>query len=189
MPLLPAHRTRTLFAVVVLLSVTLLSVTGCKTREVSADRLQPEFIDVQVARPKHVRIPAEIDVSGTVETPSEPTNVAFLVSGKVIRAGPREGDSVKAGEMLAMIDPADFHFAVKSAAAQTALARAQFEKASVSARPEVLEAEGSSCCDRSSRIQGIAQPALIGKRTSKPVRPGSESKFSPPRDLQVPSPR
>ena len=134
MPLLPTHRTRTLLIVIVLLSLT-----GCRTREVSADRLQPEPVDVQVARPKHVRIPAEIDVSGTVETPSEPTNVAFLVSGKVIRVGPREGDSVKAGEVLAMIDPADFRFGVESATAQTALARAQFEKASVSARPEVLE--------------------------------------------------
>jgi RND family efflux transporter MFP subunit len=46
---------------------------------------------------------------------------------------------VKAGEVLAMIDPADFQFSVESAAAQTALARAQFEKASVSARPEVVE--------------------------------------------------
>src|SRR5258708_3613012 len=112
---------------------------GCGTREGSAERAQPEPIEVRVARPKHVQSSNEIDVSGTVETPSEPTNVAFLVSGKVIRVGPREGDSVKAGAVLAMIDPADFQFAVESAAAQTALARAQFEKASVSARPEVLE--------------------------------------------------
>ena len=34
----------------------------------------------------HVRVPAEIDVSGAVETPYEPTSVTFLVSGKVIRA-------------------------------------------------------------------------------------------------------
>ena len=45
-------------------------------------------------RPKHVRVQAEINVSGTVETPSEPTEVAFLVSGKVIRVGTREGNPV-----------------------------------------------------------------------------------------------
>jgi RND family efflux transporter MFP subunit len=78
-------------------------------------------------------------VSGTVETPSAPTSVAFLVSGKVIRVGPREGDFVKAGEVLAVIDPTDFQFAVEAAVAQSALARAQNEKASVSARPEVVE--------------------------------------------------
>jgi len=78
-------------------------------------------------------------VSGTVETPSAPTSVGFLVSGKVTRVGPREGDFVKAGEVLAVIDPADFQFAVEAAVAQSALARAQNEKASVSARPEVVE--------------------------------------------------
>jgi RND family efflux transporter MFP subunit len=134
MPLLPTYRARTLY-----MATVLLSLTGCGTREVSANRAQPEPVDVRVARPKHVRVPAEIDVSGAVETPYEPTSVSFLVSGKVIRVGPREGDSVKAGEVLAMIDPADFQFAVEAAAAQTAVAGAQFEKASVSARPEILE--------------------------------------------------
>src|SRR5260370_33853053 len=86
---------------------------------------------------KHVRVPAEVAVSGTVETPSAPTSVGFLVSGKVIRVGPREGDFVKAGGVLAVIDPADFQFAVEAAIAQSALARAQNEKGSVSARPEV----------------------------------------------------
>jgi multidrug efflux pump subunit AcrA (membrane-fusion protein) len=61
------------------------------------------------------------------------------VSGKVIRVGPREGDFVKAGEVLAVIDPADYQFAVEVAIAQTGLARAQNEKASMSARPEVVE--------------------------------------------------
>src|SRR5882762_3563204 len=117
-------------------AIGLLSLTGCGA---SAKHAQPEHVDVRVARPRHVRTPTEIDVTGSVETTSEPTNVAFLVSGKVIRVGPREGDSVKAGEVLAIIDPSDFQFAVEAAAAQTALARAQFEKASVSARPEVLE--------------------------------------------------
>jgi multidrug efflux pump subunit AcrA (membrane-fusion protein) len=132
--MLPTHCTRILY-----IAIAVLSLTGCGTREVSADRAQPEPVGVRVAQPKHVQVPAEINVSGTVETPSEPTNVAFLVSGKVIRAGPREGDSVKAGDVLAIIDPADFQYAVESAAAQTALARAQFEKASTSARPEIVE--------------------------------------------------
>src|SRR5258706_15751113 len=117
-------------------AIVLLSLTGCGA---SAKHAQPEAVDVRVARPRHVRGPTEIDVSGSVETTSEPTNAAFLVSGKVIRAGPREGDFVKAGKVLAVIDPTDYQFAVEVAIAQTALARAQNEKASVSARPEVVE--------------------------------------------------
>src|SRR5258707_5623471 len=125
---------RTLFFAVVALSLA-----GCARQSASADRAQPDPIAVRIAKPKHVRVPAEVVVSGTVETPSAPTTVGFLVSGKVIRVGPREGDFVKAGELLASIDPTDFQFAVEAALAQSGLARAQNEKASASARPEVVE--------------------------------------------------
>ena len=125
---------RTLFV-----AVFAISLSGCARQSASAERAQPDSIAVRVARPKHVRVPAEVVVSGTVETPSAPTSVGFLVSGKVIRVGPREADFVKAGEVLAVIDPADYQFAVEAAIAKTALDRAQNEKASVSARPEVVE--------------------------------------------------
>jgi RND family efflux transporter MFP subunit len=119
--------------------VVALLISGCTRQSASADRAQPDPIEVRIATPKHVQVSAEVVVSGTVETPSAPTSVGFLVSGKVIRVGPREGDFVNAGEVLAVIDLADFQFAVEAAAAQSALARAQNEKASVSARPEIVE--------------------------------------------------
>src|ERR1700692_1328987 len=119
--------------------VVALFLSGCARQSPSADRAQPDPIAVRIATPKHVRVPAEVLVSGTVETPPAPTTVGFLVSGKVIRVGPREGDFVKAGDVLAVIDPADYQFGVEEAIAQSALARAQNEKASVSARPEVVE--------------------------------------------------
>ncbi len=123
----------------IFVALWLLSLPGCGTRNASADQTQPQPVTVRLAKPSHVRVAAEIDVSGTVETPAEPAKVGFQVSGKVIRVGPREGDFVKAGDVLAAIDPADYQFAVDSAAAQTALARAQYEKASASARPEIVE--------------------------------------------------
>src|SRR5712692_2388771 len=112
--------------------VVALFLGGCTRQNASSDRAQPDPIAVRIATPKHVRVPAEVVVSGTVETPSAPTTVGFLVSGRVIRVGPREGDFVKAGEVLAVVDPADYQFAVETAIAQPALARAQNEKASVS---------------------------------------------------------
>lgn len=124
---------------IVYIGAAWLSLTSCGGRDISAKRSQPETIDVRVARPRHVRIPAAIDLSGTVESRFEPTNVAFLVSGKVVSVGPREGDFVKAGSTLAIIDPTDFQFVLESAAAQTVQAHAQFEKASASARTEVVE--------------------------------------------------
>src|ERR1700680_1181471 len=115
--------------------VVALFLSGCARQGASANRAQPDPIAVRIATPTHVRVPAEVLVSGTVETPSAPTSVGFLVTGKVTRVGPREGDFVKAGEVLAVIDPQDYQFAVEAAIAQSALARAQNEKAFVCARP------------------------------------------------------
>ena len=123
----------------ILVTVSLLSLSACATRDASADQASPQPITVRLAKPSHVRVPAEIDLSGTIETPAEPAKVGFQVSGKVIRVGPREGDFVKAGDVLAVIDPADYQFALESAVAQTALARAHYEKAYESARPEIVE--------------------------------------------------
>jgi multidrug efflux pump subunit AcrA (membrane-fusion protein) len=120
----PIHYMRILFV-----AAFALSLGGCARQSVSADRAQSDPIPVRVATPKHVRVPAEVVVRGTVETPSAPASIGFLVSGKVIRVGPREGDFVKAGEVLAIIDPADYQFAVEAAIAQSALVRAQNDKA------------------------------------------------------------
>jgi hypothetical protein len=67
---------RTLFV-----AVFILSLSGCARQSASADRAQPDPIAVRVAKPKHVRVPAEVVVSGTVETPSAPTSVGFEQPG------------------------------------------------------------------------------------------------------------
>jgi hypothetical protein len=69
-------------------AVFALFLSGCARQIASADRAQRNPIAIQVATPKHVRVAAEVVVSGTVETPSAPISVGFLVSGKVIRVGP-----------------------------------------------------------------------------------------------------
>ena len=123
----------------IFLACWILSLPGCRTGNAEAEQTEPQPITVRLAKPSHVTVPAEVDVSGTVETTAGPKKVAFQVSGKVIRVGPREGDFVKAGDVIAVIDPSDYQFTVDSAAAQTALARSQYEKASASARSEVVE--------------------------------------------------
>ncbi len=118
-------------------AVVALSLGGCVRQNVSADRAQLDPITVRIATPKHIRVPAEVMVSGTVETLSAPTSVGFLVSGKVIHVGPREADSVNAGEVIAVVDPADFQCAVEAAIAESALARAQNEQTRSGGYPQV----------------------------------------------------
>ena len=96
-------------------------------------------IPVKVAKVRRIHTAQTVPVSGSVVSWRDPSNVAFAVSGKVVEAGPREGDPVRKGQVLARIDPADYTLAVEAAEAQVAAARAVLEKAESPARPEVLE--------------------------------------------------
>ncbi|NVN92397.1 MAG: efflux RND transporter periplasmic adaptor subunit [Desulfuromonadales bacterium] len=122
-------------ASVFILGVSLSACTGEQhKKEASSDA-----VPVIVGRVRKVQERETISVSGTVSTPNSPASVCFLVSGKVVFVGPREGEYVKKGQVLARIDPTDFNLTVKGAAAQAAGAQAALEKAMHSARPELLE--------------------------------------------------
>jgi multidrug resistance efflux pump len=96
-------------------------------------------VPVKVGQAHHIEAPATVSVSGSVVSPENPSNAAFLVSGKVIKVGHREGESVKRGQVLAVIDPTDYELALKAAAAQVAAAKAVLQKVESPVRPEMLE--------------------------------------------------
>jgi multidrug efflux pump subunit AcrA (membrane-fusion protein) len=121
-------------AVVIFLAAVL---GACSSRPTGIQA--PAAVPVKVGRPHRIQAPATVPVSGSVVSPENPSNAAFLVSGKVIQVGPREGDFVKRGQVLATIDPTDFSLAVSAAVAQTAAAKAVMEKVDSPVRPEMLE--------------------------------------------------
>ncbi len=114
------------------------SLTAC-TCEPHKKETSSDAVPVTVGRVQRVQERETISVSGTVSTPNSPASACFLVSGKVVFVGPREGEYVRKGQVLARIDPTDFTLSVKGAAAQAASAQAGMEKAMNSARPELLE--------------------------------------------------
>jgi multidrug efflux pump subunit AcrA (membrane-fusion protein) len=122
------------FAVAIALAAIL---EACSSRP--AGTPPPAAVPVKVGQARHIQAPATVAVSGAVVSPENPSNVAFLVPGKVIQVGPREGDSVKRGQVLAQIDPMDYSLGVSAAAAQAAAARAVLQKVESSVRPELLE--------------------------------------------------
>jgi multidrug efflux pump subunit AcrA (membrane-fusion protein) len=123
--------------VAVCVSLSSVSLTAC-TREPQKKETS-DAVPVVVGGVRRVQERETVSVSGTVTTPNSATNVCFLVSGKVVFVGPREGEYVKKGQVLARIDPTDFNLSIKGAAAQAATAQAALEKAMNSARPELLE--------------------------------------------------
>ncbi len=68
-------------------------------------------------------------VSGSVVSPDAPSTLNFLVSGKVLFVGPREGDYVRRGQKMAVVDPLDYRLGAAAAAAQLEQAKVGLRRA------------------------------------------------------------
>lgn len=100
--------------------------------------------------------------SGVVEA-RHTVDLAFQVGGKVAAVGPDEGDVVRAGSLLARIDPIDYQLALRQAAAQAEHARQERERY----RP--LVGAGSVAPNDYDRLESAARQTaaaadLAGKR-------------------------
>jgi len=112
-------------ASVFILSVSLSACKGEQQKKESSG----EVVPVTVGRVQQVQERETISVSGTISTQNSPANVSFLVSGKVMSVGPREGEYVKKGQVLASIDPTDYQLPLAGARAQADQARVGYERA------------------------------------------------------------
>lgn len=115
-------------AIIICQSILVISLAACSS---DADKKQAdgEPVPVVVGKVQKVQDRETVSVSGTVNTPDYPTTVSFLVSGKVVFVGPREGDYVNRGQRLASIDPTDYQLALAAATAQTETAEVAYKRA------------------------------------------------------------
>jgi RND family efflux transporter MFP subunit len=109
-------------------SILVISVMAC-TGERDKKQTNTDAVPVTVGKVQKVQEHETIFVSGTVSTPDSPAVVSFLVSGKVIFVGPREGDYVKREERLAEVDPLDYRLKVAAAAATLEKAKVELRRA------------------------------------------------------------
>ena len=103
----------------VLILFVLTSCSQGKNAEQPAANATP----IKTGKVRHVQAREFVSVSGTVTSPDAPVPVSFLVSGKVIEVGPREGDYVEKGQLLAVIDPTDYKLSLQAASAQAGQAK------------------------------------------------------------------
>jgi membrane fusion protein (multidrug efflux system) len=157
-------------------SILVISVMAC-TGEGDKKQANTDAVPVTVCKVQKVQDLEKIFVSGTVSTPDSPAEVSFLVSGKVISVGPREGDYVRKGQILASIDPTDYQLALTTATTQADMARIALERAedehrrmkmlydSKSLAPNDYEKYKSAYeSDRQQYEQAIAQEKISRKR-------------------------
>ena len=99
---------------------------ACSADKKAGQEVEP--VPVTLGKISHIQSYQSIPVSGPVVSPYAPAVVSFLVSGRVLQAGPREGDYVQEGQFLASIDPVDYNLAARAAAAQVEQARVAFQR-------------------------------------------------------------
>ena len=87
--------------------LALFTLSTCSS-EKKAEQTTNNAIPVKIGEMRHVQDHEFVSVSGTVASPDAPAGVSFLVSGKVVQVGPREGEYVHKGQLLAAIDPTDY---------------------------------------------------------------------------------
>lgn len=115
-------KTRDLAATLVLISATVACGGGKKAGG------GPPPVPVRVGEVKRLSVPLEIAAIGHVE-PYSTVSVKPRVGGEVREVGFREGDDVKAGALLFVIDPRPFEAALAEAKANLARDRARLTEA------------------------------------------------------------
>lgn len=114
--------------VVILAGIVAMTLPACSSGKKGGQSVSAP-IPVKVGTPHQREDQETVSVSGATASPDAPANVSFLVSGKVVQVGPREGDFVRKGQLLASVDPAEYRLALASATAQVDMARVAFGRA------------------------------------------------------------
>lgn len=104
-----------------------LVLVSCSQGE-SAEQPTSKAIPIKTGEVRHVQQREFVSVSGTATSPDAAVQVSFLVSGKVIKVGFREGDYVKQGQLLAAIDPLDYKLSLQAASAQAGQAKVALDR-------------------------------------------------------------
>lgn len=115
-------------ALTVLAIAAFLALPSCSQDKSAQAPANNNEIAIKTGAVRRVQQREFVSVSGTVATPDAPVQVAFLVPGKVIQVAPREGDYVKKGQILAVIDPLDYRLALQAASAQAGQAKVALER-------------------------------------------------------------
>jgi membrane fusion protein (multidrug efflux system) len=90
-----------------------------------ADRQAPDpAVPIVTTRPARIREFERVALSGTLCPPGNASTVAFLVPGRALKVLPREGEPVRQGQLLALLDAENLAHALEAAHAQAEAARA-----------------------------------------------------------------
>jgi membrane fusion protein, multidrug efflux system len=101
--------------------LVLVAASGCSKPPATAERPRPVLV-AQVASAGE----ASVSYAGEVRARYE-AKVGFRVGGKIVRRAVNVGDHVKAGQLIAELDPTDYRLAAQAVGAQLRAAQSDYE--------------------------------------------------------------
>lgn len=129
-----------IFGLAALAVVTAYAVTGCKVDRVAqqeakevAKVVTDPVVEVKTISPRVAALDETLDVNGEVVT-NDDTQISAQTSGKLVSVTVKEGDSISAGQVIAVLDSESLVQQNLQARAQLASLRAQLSSAQNNAR-------------------------------------------------------
>ncbi|MDP2876978.1 MAG: efflux RND transporter periplasmic adaptor subunit [Holophaga sp.] len=113
---------------ILILPISLLLLAACG-RTSNPHQVEGPIATIGVAHPRKIQEAERVSVSGSISSPGNPSLVAFLVPGRALQVFPREGEPVRQGQVLAVLDAVNLTHAVEAAHAQAEAARAGAQRA------------------------------------------------------------
>jgi len=152
-------------ATVLTLAITVTIITGCHDPD-TGDNIQTtsHTADPQGVPVEQTEIPRVYVSPGSI-VPSQEFRVTSTISGFIQEIAVREGDRVKAGDLLVRIDPSKVKRAIAQAEATVAAARAELEDANDDVRKYRVLVESESISD-----ERLRKAVLRQKRTRAELR-------------------
>jgi RND family efflux transporter MFP subunit len=145
---------------------------GCSSHAEASDEQSAEATAVRVRTAVAVDRPILVNASGTVDA-NTTADVAFQVTGRIVRVAVEEGQMVRAGQLLAVIDQTDYQLSLQQANASAVQAKGEYE------RMRQLHEKGSlasndfakfeAAADIASSNASLAQKRLSDTRLASPI--------------------
>jgi membrane fusion protein (multidrug efflux system) len=157
-----------------MLAAALLAAAGCGGKGKEPAAAAPERVTrVEVVRVEPARIEDWLDLPGTIE-PDRAVTVGAEVGGRLEWRGPREGDRVRAGERLALVDRERLALGER----QAALALEQATRAAERARIGVEQARtaAAQAAEQEKKSRAVRAKALADRDRAKAL---ADEKLAP----------
>src|SRR5690349_23093216 len=124
----------------IFLIVAVAAFTGCQQQKAASGPSGPPVVPVSVGKATQESVPTELRVVGTVEA-SSIVQVKSQVAGQLERVAFTEGQNVKKGDLLFVIDERPYQEALRQAEAAVSRDRAQIAQSEAALARDAAQAE------------------------------------------------